>query len=570
LLGKVLEILNTGNDWSNSIRDILHEIKSFSKFDAVGIRIEKDNDFPYYACEGLSDDFLAEENSLCARLKDGSVRFDEDGQPILECTCGMVISGKVPEESYITRKGSLWTNDSGKFLDVPDIEDPRHNPRNVCIHHGYLSVMLVPLKNGKRTIGLLQMNSRAPGKFTPEDIEFFEELGHTISIAYSRILNETIIINSRVEIARNEESLREAEKISRTLLNASGSINILINAADYAILDINRAGSLLFGPSSEDIRGTNAADLFRRISDVFHEKLNEALRESKTVRFQEENSGKYFYNQIYPIKNESGEIHRLAVFIQDISEIHQIRELRELNNELSELNATKDRLFSVLGHDLRSPVSGILNLAELLDQNLSQYETTKSASFIKSILVTSYQVLNLLDNLTIWAKSRRGQIDFNPVFFRLAGIIPEVTGVMQSAATNKRISIISNIADDVMCYADINMINCILRNLVQNAIKFTNAEGWVKIDSAILPGKIELSVSDNGIGMNDELKQSLFKTNTPVSVQGTSKEKGSGIGLLLCSEFIERHSGAIKVESEPGTGSRFTVTLPLPEKHLRS
>jgi signal transduction histidine kinase len=565
LLGKVLEILNRRSNWSYSIRDILHEIKSFSEIDAIGIRLEKENDFPYYANEGFSDEFLIEENSICSRLKDGSINFSSEGDPILECTCGMVISGKIPNESYMTKKGSLWTNYSKEFLNFPADADPRLNPRNTCIHHGYMSVLLVPLKTGNKVIGLLQMNKREAGKFTQEDVEFYEELGNTISIAYGRMLNEMIIKASKEELARNEDSLKEAETTARTLLNASGSTNILLSASDYKVLDINRAGSLLFESNSDDIKGSNAVELFRHISGIFTSKLNEALRESKTVRFQEERAGKHFYNQIYPIRNESGEIQRLAVFIQDITEIHQIKELRELNNELSELNATKDRLFSVLAHDLRSPVSGILNLTELLKKNLDKYEPAKSASFLKSILITSYQILNLLDNLTIWAKSRRGQIDFDPVHFKLNQVIPEVTEVMQSAATNKKISIESSIDDSVICYADINMMKCILRNLVQNSIKFTNIGGWVKIDAAMLPGIIEISVSDNGIGMNDNLIKSLFKKNTSVSIQGTSKEKGSGIGLLLCREFIERHSGSIKVESVPEKGSRFTVTFPLPE-----
>lgn len=683
LLGKVLGILNRGSNWSYSIRDILHEIKSFSAIDAIGIRLEKENDFPYYAYEGFSDEFLIEENSICSRLRDGSIKFSPEGNPILECTCGMVISGKIPDESYMTKEGSLWTNDSKEFLDVPAYEDPRVNPRNTCIHNGYMSVLLVPLKIGDKIIGLLQMNNREAGKFAQEDIEFFEELGNTISIAYGRMLNEMIIQTSRKEIARNEEkyhrffdedlagdfiangegiicdcnrsllsifgysdkseligkhmrtlyydkseyekliaklksdkvlknyetirerqngelvnlienvsalcnddgdiieitgyyfdvtnrkkaevSLREAETTASTLLNASGSTNILLSASDYKVLDINRAGSLLFGSNSADIKGSNADELFRLISGIFTSKLDEALRESKTVRFQEERAGKHFYNQIYPIRNESGEIQRLAVFIQDITEIHQIRELRELNNELSELNATKDRLFSVLAHDLRSPVSGILNLAELLNKNIENYEPAKSASFLKSILITSYQILNLLDNLTMWAKSRRGQIDFDPVYFKLNQVIPEITEVMQSAATNKKISIESRIKDNVMCYADINMMKCILRNLVQNSVKFTNIGGWVRIDAAVKSGILEISVSDNGIGMNDNLMKNLFKKNASISVQGTSKEKGSGIGLLLCREFIERHSGSINVESVPEKGSRFIVTFPMPE-----
>ena len=363
-------------------------------------------------------------------------------------------------------------------------------------------------------------------------------------------------------IELNEQIIREGEKTAKTLLNASGSTNILINASDYKILHINRAGSLLFETTPEEIMGRTATKLFSHISELFPEKLKESVKEAKNVRFQNVSNGKYFYNQIYPIKTESGKVTKLAVFIQDITELHQIKELKMLNEELSELNATKDRMFSVIAHDLRSPVSGILNLSKLLKKNYGKYDPAKSELFLKSISDTSENVLALLDNLLAWAKSRRGQFDFNPVTVNLNKVIPEIIDILISHAENKNIQIQNNISGDIFCHADVNMLNSILRNLIQNSIKFTNPGGFISIDANIIENGTEISVRDTGIGISEESRLRLFSESSNISTGGTNNEKGSGLGLVLCREFVEKHSGRIWVESEEGNGSKFTFLLP--------
>ncbi|HEX2976171.1 MAG TPA: HAMP domain-containing sensor histidine kinase, partial [Bacteroidales bacterium] len=296
-------------------------------------------------------------------------------------------------------------------------------------------------------------------------------------------------------------------------------------------------------------------------STLIPEKMKEAVRGAKTIRFQEESGGKHFYNQLYPLKDDAGEIARLAVFIEDITEIQQIRELTDFNKELSELNRTKDRLISVIGHDLKSPLSGILNLSGLLSRNFRNYNAEKTETYLKSIYNTSEQILILLDNLLVWAKSRRGQMDFLPGHIMLNSIIPEISEVFRLSAENKNIKIVNNVRKEIFCFADQNMLKSILRNLVQNSIKFTNPGGWVSIDASRKGKCTEIAVEDNGVGFPEGVIL-IPGAGSNFSTDGTVSEKGTGLGLLLCREFIEKHNGHITIESEKNRGSRIVISLP--------
>ena len=180
----VLQILNEPGDLQDSIRRVLVELKTRTGFDAVGIRLQDGDDFPYFAQEGFSNDFLLTENTLIERAADGGVCRDKDGNVSLECTCGLIISGKTdPANPHFTPGGSAWTNDSFLFLDIPPGKDPRLHPRNQCIHQGYASVALVPIRNMDRIVGLIQFNDRRKGRFTLDTVELLEGIASHIGVA---------------------------------------------------------------------------------------------------------------------------------------------------------------------------------------------------------------------------------------------------------------------------------------------------------------------------------------------------------------------------------------------------
>lgn len=200
LLTNVLRVLNRGG---GSLQDLLREtlclIKEAAGFDAVGLRLRQGDDYPYYEQNGFSDEFLRKENFLCARGGAGTILYDAAGRPKLECTCGLVLAGRTdPRHPFFTPGGSFWTNAAPELLALPREADPRLNPRNYCIHSGYQSFALIPVRAGEEIIGLLQLNDRRPGRFTPAQINFFESLAQNIGLALQRTMAE--------------EALREANR----------------------------------------------------------------------------------------------------------------------------------------------------------------------------------------------------------------------------------------------------------------------------------------------------------------------------------------------------------------------
>ncbi|KUO69815.1 MAG: hypothetical protein APF83_04805 [Lutibacter sp. BRH_c52] len=247
-----------------------------------------------------------------------------------------------------------------------------------------------------------------------------------------------------------------------------------------------------------------------------------------------------------------------------LKELLQAKEnAEESESKLKERNATKDKLFSIIAHDLRSPFNNIIGLSELLIGNEKESHAAQSEKYAALINSSATNTLILLDNLLNWAKSQTGQLSFNPKKIILSSLITEVVKTSNSIALLKNISL--NIIQDkeVKVYTDENMVMIILRNLISNAIKYTNPGGEINVN--VIPGakQVEISISDNGVGMDEEKIKTLFNISSNATSPGTAKEKGSGLGLVLCKEFVEKLDGKIWVESKEGKGSNFKFTLPL-------
>lgn len=243
----------------------------------------------------------------------------------------------------------------------------------------------------------------------------------------------------------------------------------------------------------------------------------------------------------------------------------QTKILQEKTTALGELNATKDKLFSVIAHDLRSPFNSILGLSELILDDNYNYDTVKSKELVSQIHSSAKNTLTLTENLLSWAKSQTGQLKFEPKSISLKEIVDEVIGIVNPPAKFKNISVYYSQVPDIKVYADRNMLKSILHNLICNAIKFSHLNGTINISVKTEENQVQVVVSDNGLGMDKEAESKLFHTAS-ASTKGTSSEEGSGLGLLLCKEFVEKQGGKIWVESEKGKGSDFHFTIPLIEK----
>ena len=227
----------------------------------------------------------------------------------------------------------------------------------------------------------------------------------------------------------------------------------------------------------------------------------------------------------------------------------------------------KDKFFSIIGHDLKSPLQGLLGLSEILAIGDEDFSKAELAEYGKALHESTSNLFKLIENLLEWAQMQRGSIKFTPQELYLYKVISQNIETIKFRALQKGITIINEIPLIEKIYADEKMIDTILRNLFSNAVKFTRRDGKViirakKIDSKLL----EISVIDTGVGMSEEKVKKLFKIDEMVSSKGTEGEPSTGLGLLLCKEFVEKHGGRIWVDSEEGRGSTFTFSLPVEEQ----
>ncbi len=253
--------------------------------------------------------------------------------------------------------------------------------------------------------------------------------------------------------------------------------------------------------------------------------------------------------------------------IEDITERKQAEEkIHQQNKELKKLNADKDRFISILAHDLKNPFNAILGFLDLLSLNIRNYgirETEEQISIVSNAAKSTY---NLLEDILTWARANSGKIPYEPQRLNFAAICYEVVESLKLTANSKQITINTHSNDEIHVFADKNMLNAVLRNLVTNAIKFTHKEGRIDIYAEKTDANVIISVTDNGVGIDPDTLNKLFDISNKIVTTGTANEKGSGLGLLLSKEFVERHSGKIWAESEVGKGSSFRFTLPLNNK----
>ncbi|MDD4554431.1 MAG: ATP-binding protein [Bacteroidales bacterium] len=245
--------------------------------------------------------------------------------------------------------------------------------------------------------------------------------------------------------------------------------------------------------------------------------------------------------------------------------VRQKEELEKQKRELIELNATKDKFFSIIAHDLRSPITTLISLAEVLRTDIDLITVDETHEILTSLHSLSRNYLKLLDNLLQWARIQTGRMVADPQPFDLITIINEVIDFYKVTAAEKRVNLVSRVSGTLTVIADHNMIKTVLRNLISNALKYTAMDGTVTIATGREPGFATVIVSDTGLGMTPTAIESLFKLEKTFSTAGTANEKGTGLGLILCKEFVEKNGGTISVESEFGQGSTFSFTVPFRE-----
>lgn len=237
-------------------------------------------------------------------------------------------------------------------------------------------------------------------------------------------------------------------------------------------------------------------------------------------------------------------------------------EIKKKNDELKELNESKDKFFSIIAHDLRSPFQGLLGISNFLVEEFDTLTKEEFKEMVFSLNEALHAQYKFLDDLLSWSRIQSGRIVFDPVNLNLYSEVEKVLRLFESNIKNKKIGILTNINSNLHVNADDDMISLLLRNIISNAIKFTNTNGAIEITAFIEDEMAVVIIADNGVGIDKENISKLFRIDVQYTTYGTNKESGNGLGLVLCKEIVEKHGGKIWVESELNKGTQFYFTLP--------
>lgn len=265
---------------------------------------------------------------------------------------------------------------------------------------------------------------------------------------------------------------------------------------------------------------------------------------------------------MHSLNREINNLQRIVIKEKNTLE-STLQKLNATNAELKEANATKDKFFSIISHDLKNPFNALLGFSDYLAENLKEMEPDDVEEQINMLSKASHQAYNLLEDLLTWSKSQRGTIPFNPSSLAVQDIFDEIESNLSDVASCKSISLIFENKGNAYLYADLNMVKTILRNLVSNAIKFSARNSEIRIIAENGDLYTIITVSDKGVGISKKNIERLWQLSEQYTTKGTENEDGTGLGLVLCKEFVDKHKGKIWVESELGKGSDFKFTLPL-------
>jgi signal transduction histidine kinase len=387
--------------------------------------------------------------------------------------------------------------------------------------------------------------------------------------------------NTYLEIGRAYHSLsleskkNKAKNLALSIQNLNTALHLFTNLGTFDKL--NNCHQELYNAYKENGNDKLALEHFEKYVEIKEQYLsykNEIKLEDLKTKKKIELRTKQIEIQQLQIKNDSRKLY-LLVTITIASSILLIlflwlyvskRKTNELlltkNQEISNINKQKDKFFSIIAHDLRGPFTGFLGLTELLAEEIEELDKNEIQFAAVNMRKSATNLNRLLDNLLEWSRMEQGLIPFSPKENNVAEIVSECVAPLQETASKKDITIESNINQNITIFADQNILQSVIRNILTNALKFTPRNGIVKIEAREDSGNTIISIADNGIGMDVKMVENIFHLDIKTNRTGTENEPSTGLGLILCKEFVEKHAGKIWVESEEGKGSTFSFNFP--------
>ena len=402
--------------------------------------------------------------------------------------------------------------------------------------------------------------------------------GHLIACILTgvsiKIMDKQYIMGVGKDISlrkKAEEELSKSEAQIRSLLNTIPDL-VWLKDSDGVYLACNKAFEKYMNKSEQEIVGKTDFELIEpERATVFHLQDDKAIAAGKEILSEEwtvvdEGGTKAFVETVKtPMYDANGKFMGVLGLGHDLTQHKKAEaEIQVKNQELTRINAEKNKFFSIIAHDLRNPLTSFMGLTQIMTEQLHDITMEQLEMISKSMKKSARNLFRLLENLLSWANMQQGLIPFKPENVSLSSLADEV--IKQSVhepAKAKGIRVKDDISPQIRVFADKNMTQGVFRNLLSNALKFTRSGGEIFLDAVEIEDDfVKVSIKDNGIGMSKEMSESLFVLNSDVHRPGTDGEPSAGLGLLLCKEFINKHGGKIWVESEEKKGSVFHFTLP--------
>ncbi len=426
--------------------------------------------------------------------------------------------------------------------------------RRSTVHLGIVYVLLIVF-NLVRIVFYLISNTHDTEYFSSGIFETFVIISYQVLYMYLTYALILMVNKQLMEIIKLEE-----EKFSKAFYLAPYAV-LLTRISDGNIFEVNKSFCDMAGYSKDEVAGQTTLKLKIWANESDRETFVELLTQKKEVK-----------NMEFTFRKKNGDlltglissiiisIHNETIILSTIIDITD-RKLMEL--KLTEMNATKDKFFSIIAHDLKSPFNSLLGLSEILEERIADKEYEDSGKVSKLIHQTAQKAMDLVVNLLEWSRTQTGKIEFNPEYLQVNDLILECYQLFDELFKKKSIQSELQVPRNSIIFADKAMISSVIRNLISNALKFTAKGGKITMESFLNDGEWVFQITDSGIGISPENQKKLFRTDESYSTKGTENESGTGLGLILSKEFIEKHGGSIKVESEVGKGTTIQFSIPL-------
>ena len=558
----ILENINKIIDVKELMVYILNTIKEYAKCDAVGIRLREGDDFPYFVTDGFSNEFVIKEKYLCQRDLNGQLVRDEIGTPVIECMCGNVICGRFDStKSFFTEYGSFIENNTTKLLASTTPKERLARTRNRCNADGYESVLLVPLKYGGETFGLIQCNDFSINHFSDRFVKNMENIANYLSIALSHRKNIELL-------KKNEKNLKESQKIAQL---GSWYIDLKTNEVEWTeeLYEMFGFDSKFPPPSYNEFIKLFKLDSWNKLSIVL-DKTKETVTpyelELETVKEDGTNGWIWFYAEA--VTDENNNIVGIWGAAQDITKKKHIElELLAAKEKAEEANQLKTEFIHNISHEIRTPLNWIQGYAQILSAETTDYSLKESIDYI---FEGSERLKILINDMLEIATIESGKLSFEQEIVNLNNLIKSTCKQFKLDLIKKNINLYIDIDDDFHSniITDAKKLDHIIMNLVGNSVKFSK-RGTIgifvsKIDNSFF----KITIEDDGVGISDDLLDYIYKPFFQGSNLGNLALKGIGLGLAIVKKHIDFLGGEINIDSTVNEGTTISFTYPYKQVNI--